>query len=55
MTDFYALCRYPRSIDWPMVWLWSALVCLGLLEFGFAVYGFYHALVVFLHRVEGLL
>ena len=54
MTDFYALRRYPRSVDWPMVWLWAGLIVFGLAELGFAIYGFIHALV-HVGRETGLL
>jgi hypothetical protein len=46
MTDFYALRRYPRSVDWEMVWLWGAIIVFGAVEFGFAVYG----LIAFLRK-----
>ena len=51
MTDFYALRRYPRSVDWSAFWLWMALIVLGLTELCFAAYGFYHAVSLFLQKV----
>jgi len=58
MTDFYALKRYHRTVDWSMVWFWASLWVFGVVEVGLAIYGAIHlalrykeAFVQFLQKV----